>query len=110
MGCSSLDLLRRCSTLDFQGKASLRGESLYVIMFYVNNEIKERDCPIGDHALLNYILRNNSSFDTSSDGIIPLFDTFSDGIIPVFGTPFFGIIPFFELEMKEKNLNTCVIG
>ena len=27
------------------------GESLYVIMFYVNNEIKERDCPIGDHAL-----------------------------------------------------------
>ena len=64
MGCSSLDLLRRCSTLDFQGKASLRGggESLYVIMFYVNNEIKERDCPIGDHALLNYILRNNSCF------------------------------------------------
>ena len=75
------------------------GESSYVIMFYVNNEIKERDCPIGDHALLNYILRNNSSFDT-----------FSDGIIPVFGTPFFGIIPFFELEMKEKILNTCVIG
>ena len=62
MGCSSLDLLRRCSSLDFQGKASLRGESLYVIMFYVNNEIKERDCPIGDHALLNYILRNNSCF------------------------------------------------
>ena len=35
---------------------------------------------------------------------------FSDGIIPVFGTLFYGIIPFFELEMKEKILNTCVIG
>ena len=31
-------------------------------MFYVNYEIKKRDCPIGDHALLNYILRNNSCF------------------------------------------------
>lgn len=90
-------------------------------MFYVNNEIKERDCPIGDHALLNYILRNNSCFTPRFLGIISLFGTCFNGtipvftpcflgIIPLFGTCFNGIIPLFELEMKEKILNTCVIG
>ena len=55
----SLNIMGMFSLLILQGDGSLMGESL---MFYVNNEIKERDCPIGDHALLNYILRNNSCF------------------------------------------------
>ena len=58
----SLNIMGMFSLLIFQGDGSLMGESSYVIMFYVNNEIKERDCPTGDHALLNYILRNNSYF------------------------------------------------
>ena len=47
----SLNIMGMFSLLIFQGDDSLMGESSYVIMFYVNNEIKERDCPIGDHAL-----------------------------------------------------------
>jgi len=50
------------SLLIFQGDDSLMGESSYVIMFYVNNEIKERDCPIGDHALFELY---------SSDNVLP---------------------------------------
>ena len=52
----SLNIMGVFSLLILQGDGSLMGESSYVIMFYVNNEIKERDCPIGDHALLNYML------------------------------------------------------
>ena len=61
----------------------MRGESLYVIMFYVNNEIKERDCPTGDHALFKFF------------GIIPVFTPCFNGIIPVFTPRFNGIIPLF---------------
>lgn len=41
----SLNIMGMFSLLILQGDGSLMGESSYVIMFYVNNEIKERDCP-----------------------------------------------------------------
>ena len=58
----SLNIMGMFSLLILQGDSSMMGESSDVIMVYVNMEITERDCPIGDHALLNYILCNNSCF------------------------------------------------